>query len=169
MRNIEIKVRVLDLGGIREHAIWLGASHQWTHQQADTYFNVRRGRLKLRETSADEHATLISYSRPDESDSRISHYRLLPVSDAETLRQMLDETLGVQITIRKRRELLLYGATRIHLDEVEELGTFVELETVIDEQSPDQAWQEHQQVRNGLGLDSHQRVPVSYSDLMLAR
>ena len=169
MQNIEIKSRVPNLHIIRDLAISLGAEPHWVHHQTDTYFNAQQGRLKLREISGDEPATFISYSRSDESGSRISHYRLLPVPDAETLRTMLGETLGILVTIRKRRELFLYGTTRIHLDEVEELGMFVELETVVGDQSADRAWRKHQHVLDALGLDSHEPVPVSYSDLMLAR
>ncbi len=169
MQNIEIKVRVPALNPVRELAVALGAEPHWAQEQTDTYFNANHGRLKLRETSDDASGTLISYSRPDETESRISQYRLLPVSEPETLKRMLGETLGVLVTVEKRRELLIYCSTRIHLDEVNGLGTFVELETVIADQSPDEAWQEHQFVREQLGLGSHEPVPVSYSDLMLEK
>lgn len=167
MQNIEIKVRVSSLKDIRDLAVSLGAEPQWTHDQTDTYFNVSHGRLKLRETSVDDSGNLISYSRPNETESRISQYRLMPVSDVATLKQILRETLGILVTIEKRRELLIYGSTRIHLDEVDRLGAFVELETVIGDQSPDEAWREHQFVREKIDLYSHEPVSVSYSDLML--
>jgi predicted adenylyl cyclase CyaB len=167
MQNIEIKVRVSSLAGIRHLAIQLGAEHKWTLSQVDTYFNVRHGRLKLRETSTCGSATLISYARPDESASRFSHYRLLPVSEPESLREMLSESLGILVTVRKQRELYTYGEARIHLDLVEQLGTFVELETVIADQPLDDAWAEHRTVFGALKLDSYETVPFGYSDLMM--
>jgi predicted adenylyl cyclase CyaB len=164
MQNIEIKVRVPDLGEVRHRLHQARMQVQWEQIQIDTYFRVQHGRLKLRE---DDSTSLIAYSRPDEDASRISHYRLLPVSDAETLKVMLSEALGVLVTVRKTRSLYLTGHTRIHLDEVDGLGSFVELETVIDDQPLDAAWAEHYRVRDMLALNQHEVVPFSYSDLIM--
>jgi predicted adenylyl cyclase CyaB len=167
MQNIEVKVHVPDLATMRERASALGAEFRWTASQTDTYFHVPRGRLKLRESDVAEPATLISYARPDDESSRISHYRLLPVSEVETLKLMLAETLGVLVVVRKVRELYLFGNTRIHLDDVDDLGTFVELETVIGDQTNERAWLEHRHAVRALQLNEHEPVSVSYSDLML--
>jgi adenylate cyclase, class 2 len=164
MQNIEIKVRVPDFTEVRQRLYESRAKFLWEQVQTDTYFRVQHGRLKLREANT---STLIAYSRPDEDESRISDYRLLPVSDAETLKVMLSETLGVLVTVRKTRSLYLTGHTRVHLDDVDGLGSFVELETVIDDQSLDAAWAEHQQVRDMLALDEHELVSISYSDLVI--
>ncbi len=168
MRNIEIKVRVPDLDGVRESARRLNANHEWIRKQIDTYFRTRTGRLKLRETAGEQSGTLISYERPDKDASRISQYHLLTVDDVETLKEMLAGTLGVLVTVAKTRELWIYGRTRVHLDEVEGLGHFVELETVIADQDLEDARKEHRFVWSKLGLDSETPVSVSYSDLSLS-
>jgi adenylate cyclase, class 2 len=168
-RNIEIKVRVPDLADIRERAGSIGAAFQWRRTQTDTYFSAPRGRLKLRRESCAAEATLISYDRPDNPESRVSHYRLLAIHDGEGIEAMLRSTIGVSVVVRKTRELYRTGATRIHLDEVERLGTFVELETVVGEQPAAVAWDEHWRVVEALNLGGRDRVSVSYSDLMLAQ
>jgi predicted adenylyl cyclase CyaB len=164
MQNIEIKVRVPDLTEVRHRLRQAGAEFRWEQVQTDTYFRVHHGRLKLREADS---ATLIAYFRSDDDESRISDYQLLPVSDVEVLRSMLTNSLGVLVTVRKVRTLYLFGHTRVHLDEVDHLGQFVELETVIDDQPIDAAWDEHYRVRGMLELDVHEPVSVSYSDLMI--
>lgn len=165
-QNIEIKVRCPDLDLVRRRALDLGARFEWTHRDRDTYFRVAYGRLKLRQSEGDETATLISYTRPDEVESRVSRYQLLTTHEPKTLRTMLADTLGVLTTVVKTRELLMFCSTRIHLDTVEGLGTFVELETVLGGRSESEARAEHFQVVSALRLAEYEPVPVSYSDLM---
>ena len=166
MENIELKVRAPELSAVRARILYLGAEYQWRRVQTDTYFQVSGGRLKLRVNDGASDGILIGYSRPDDHSSRISQYRLLPVPDAATLRLMLDEALGILAVVSKARELYLFGNTRIHLDDVNDLGSFVELETVISNQSLDAAWNEHRHVRKVLALDEFEPVPFSYSDLV---
>lgn len=170
MENIEIKHRVPDLDRVRESLDNLPASRIGDLQQTDTYFVVTSGRLKLRDQSGpgeERSASLIAYIRPDDSTSRVSQYHLLPVAEPDALRAMLTDTLGVLTVVRKHRELFISGQTRIHLDTVDGLGTFVELETVIDGPSGEQAWDEHRFVRANLALDEYEPVEFSYSDLIL--
>jgi len=168
MRNIEIKVRVPSLDEIRRSAVTLGARPIETYADTDAYFHVPHGRFKLRSTAGKSSATLISYDRPNELHSRISTYRLFRVDDGAAMRAMLAQALGVLVEIKKRRELLLFGATRIHLDQVDRLGHFVELETVLGEIPESDAPIEHEHVARGLHLERHELVPVSYSDLLLS-
>jgi adenylate cyclase, class 2 len=167
MRNIEIKVHCPDLDVVRRRARVLGASYEWTHRDTDTYFRVQYGRLKLRETHGSPTGTLITYQRPDETESRISRYQLVTINEVDALRRMLAETLGILTTVVKTRELFMYENTRIHLDTVEGLGTFVELETVIRDQTEADARAEHSHVLFALGLEEFEVVPISYSDLMI--
>jgi predicted adenylyl cyclase CyaB len=128
-RNIELKARDPDpersLACCRE----LGAVDQGTMWQRDTYFPVRSGRLKLREQRPGD-AVLIHYDRADQPDQRESRYRLVRVLDVEEARQALTAALGVTVTIVKQRRLFVWNNVRIHLDEVESLGRFIELEAV---------------------------------------
>jgi homotetrameric cytidine deaminase len=164
-RNVEIKARDADPGRTLERALLLGAADEGVLTQRDTYFGGARGRLKLREQEPGG-AQLIAYSRPDSDTARTSAYRLADVSDAEALREALDAALGTRVVVDKRRHLLLWEGVRIHLDEVEGLGAFVELEGVAPPESDLTREQELvARLRDELALG--EPVAVSYSDLLL--
>ena len=130
-RNVELKARDADPRRTLERAFALdGVADHGTLVQRDTYFAARAGRLKLRETEGEPHAQLIAYDRADAAEQRESRYRLTDVPDADALRQSLDEALGTTVVVAKRRRLLLWQDVRIHLDDVDGLGAFVELEAV---------------------------------------
>jgi len=131
-RNVELKAVDPDPARTLERALALGAADEGVIAQRDTYFRVASGRLKLREEEPGA-AHLISYARPDDADVRVSSYRVVRAPDG-TL-EALSETLGVDVVVEKRRHLLLWENVRIHLDEVEGLGSFVELEAVAEDGS----------------------------------
>ena len=128
-RNVELKAHDPDPAGTLARALTAGAEDRGLLRQRDTYFAVAQGRLKLREEEPGG-ATLIAYDRPDAASERVSSYRLVPVPEAEPLRDALAASAGVQVVVVKRRHLLLWETVRIHLDEVRGLGSFVELEAV---------------------------------------
>ena len=165
-RNLELKVPAVDLGEVRAAAARLGARLEGTMRQVDTYFAVPEGRLKLREVEGGP-AELISYRRPNLAGSRLSAYHLCPVTDSELLKTCLTEALGMRVVVDKRRELWLWEHTRIHLDQIAGLGTFVELETVITHQTDAHAEAELNHVAGALGLAAEQAISGSYSDLIL--
>ena len=134
-------------------------------KQLDTYFNVPQGRLKLREINTDE-AELIYYERSDLAESRYSNYQVCAISEPMAFKQIATIALRVKGVVEKRRELWMFGDTRIHLDEVKNLGQFVELETVIRHQTEGEAQAEHQLVKDALGIKDEDLVSVSYSDLI---
>jgi|tagenome__1003787_1003787.scaffolds.fasta_scaffold20979084_2 homotetrameric cytidine deaminase len=133
-RNVELKARDPHPERSLERARALGAEDRGELRQRDTYFNAPRGRLKLREQEPGR-AELIAYERADAAEARESRYRIAPVEDAAPLREALDAALGMTVVVEKRRHLLLYEGVRIHLDRVEGLGDFVELEGVADDAS----------------------------------
>jgi len=133
-RNVELKARDPDPEATLARALRAGATDHGVIRQRDTYFAVPQGRLKLREEEPGG-ARLISYRRPDAADERVSDYRLVPVADPDGLRAALAETCGVRVEVVKRRRLLLWETVRIHLDEVEGLGSFLELEAVTEPDS----------------------------------
>lgn len=168
LRNLELKVPVPALAEAREAMGRIGAVPMGSQAQTDTYYRVPHGRLKLRQIAGQGGATLIAYDRPDEPASRYSDYLLAPVADPDALRATLALALGVLVVVRKRRELWRYGATRIHLDAVDGLGSFVELETVFGGQPAAAAVAEHLLVRDRLGLAALVAIPGGYADLLLA-
>src|SRR5919202_1604097 len=128
-RNVELKARDPDPGRSIERCVALGAEDRGELRQRDTYSAARRGRLKLREQEPGS-AELIAYERADAAQARESRYRIAPVAEPEALREALDAALGTVVVVDKRRRLFLWEGVRIHLDRVEELGAFVELEGV---------------------------------------
>jgi adenylate cyclase class 2 len=132
-RNVELKARDEDPEATLRAALAHGAADQGTLTQRDTYFAAREGRLKLREERHGDgpwSAILIAYARADEATARTSAYHLVDVPDPRTLAAALDASLGTVVVVEKFRRLLLWEDVRIHLDEVDGLGTFVELEAV---------------------------------------
>ena len=132
-RNLEIKARDPDPRRSLELALAAGAEDQGELVQRDTYFGNAHGRLKLREQTPGD-TELIQYRRADEPGPRTSEFRRVPVVEVEALREALDAALGTLVTVNKSRRLLLWHGIRIHLDEVEGLGSFVELEAPGDGQ-----------------------------------
>jgi homotetrameric cytidine deaminase len=130
-RNVELKALDPDPARALERALALGAEDRGVIVQRDTYFRVRAGRLKLREEEPGD-AHLIAYSRPDAADVRVSSYRVVPAPDPVGLLAALAETDGIDVVVEKRRRLLLWETVRIHLDEVQGLGSFLELEAVAE-------------------------------------
>jgi len=166
-RNVEIKARVDDLAAVRERARALAAAGPVILDQVDTFFPCARGRLKLRELANSAEAELIYYERPDESGPKESRYGIYRTTDPDSLRATLSAALGVRGVVRKRRTLYLIGASRVHLDEVEELGDFVEVEVVLD---PGQGTVDGdavaQDLMGKLGIRSEQLIDRAYVDLL---
>lgn len=163
-----MKCRAADLAAVRRRAEALGARDAGVLHQRDTFFPAGPGRLKLRDFG-DGRAELIGYRRPDTPEARASDFFVCPVADPITLAATLSHALGTAGVVSKRRHLFLYRATRIHLDDVEGLGGFVELETVLAGQSDEAAHAELQEVAAALGLEPEARVAEAYVDLLARR
>ncbi|MEN8159378.1 MAG: class IV adenylate cyclase, partial [Myxococcota bacterium] len=129
--NLELKARCSDLAAARRRAEAVATEWLGVDTQVDTYFRAPGGRLKLRESTLSG-AQLIPYLRPDAKEARRSDYVVIPVPEPERTRALLTALLGVHRVVRKRREIALHHNVRIHLDRVEGLGDFVELEAVWD-------------------------------------
>jgi adenylate cyclase class IV len=171
--NVETKARHDDLAALARTLAAAGASHEGRLDQVDTYFLAEDGaRLKLR---AQDHrrldgrvvssAELIRYERPDEPGARVSSYECTPVGDAGACRAELASQLGVRGEVAKQRELWLIGATRVHLDRVEGLGSFLELETIFEGDAEAAARHEHEEMLELLGVSPDSAIAGSYIDL----
>ena len=134
--NIEIKARVGDLRTIRALVEPLADHSVEVLDQEDTFFAAQSGRLKLR-ILGEQRAELIYYQRDDAPGPKPSHYLIAPTTNPEALRAILTSVLQVVGVVRKRRWLYLVGQTRVHLDDVEGLGAFVELEVVLRPDQPE--------------------------------
>ncbi len=138
-------------------------------EQADTFFPVPTGRLKLRQLGPDR-GELIFYQRSDSAGARESVYSLVPTSAPGSLRDLLAGCLGVQAVVRKRRLLCRFGPARIHCDEVEGLGAFLEVEVVLLPGQPAEEgqrlarWLQHQ-----LEVQDDDLIGCAYADLPSAK
>ena len=164
-RNVELKARCADLAAARRAAEEVGAEFFGILEQRDTYFVVPQGRLKLREC-AGRGAELIGYARGDRAAARGSDYRITVVSDPDGLRSVLEAALGVRGEVVKRRELWMWNGVRIHLDQVKELGEFIEFEAVMEAGEDDAIGLEKlAQLRRAFLIRDDDLVGNSYSDL----
>lgn len=167
-RNIEIKARIDSLEWLLPRARAVAGSEPQLIEQDDTFFAVAHGRLKLRQF-ANGTAELIHYHRADHADAKASDYVRVPVPDAAPLREALARACGLLGRVRKQRWLLLAGPTRIHLDRVDGLGDFMELEVVLrDGQGDAEGVAIAEALMRDLGLENAERLPGAYLDLLAA-
>ena len=131
-RNVEIKARIESIESIFPRAAALADVGPIKIVQEDVFFACKRGRLKLRVLSANE-GQLIFYRRADRRGPKESFYLVSPTTSPDTLRESLSQAYGQVGSVRKNRTLFLVGRTRIHLDRIEGLGDFLELEVVLEE------------------------------------
>ena len=129
-QNIEIKARLDDFDRTARLAEEISGGSAEVIFQEDVFFDCRHDRLKLR-IFADNSAELIAYHRPDQVCPKSSDYVISTVIDPQTMREVLSRSLGIRSIVRKTRHLFLAGRTRIHLDRVDGLGDFLELEVVM--------------------------------------
>jgi len=163
-KNLELKSPYDSLSRGNRIARAIGAVHHGTLRQVDTYFNVRSGRLKLREIDGEEFE-LIYYKRANAKTSRYSDYRIVPLTEPRSARDLFRVLFGVSVVVRKKRTLFLYQNARIHIDSVERLGTFIEFEVVVN-RGKKQARALMQFLRKEFRVDPTSIVGGSYSDLL---
>jgi predicted adenylyl cyclase CyaB len=167
-QNVEIKARVHDWAALHAAAERLSGGLPQRIVQVDTFFVVPHGRLKLREFSP-KRGELIFYERPDTREAKASRYAIVPTHRPRELCGLLSASLGMRGEVRKERWLYLVGQTRIHLDRVEGLGDFLELEVVLrDEQSIDEGRRIADALQKELGVDAADLIDGAYIDLLAA-
>jgi predicted adenylyl cyclase CyaB len=160
---IELKATLASLAQTRDEIDAMGASKQGTYRQVDTYFNVHTGRLKLREVDGEPTSKLVYYEREDIPDLKRSDILILETPDPDTLKAILQRSLGVKVTVTKQREIYHHQGTQIHLDRVEDLGTFIEFERPIADLPEDRMTLEELMER--LKIRPEDLITGSYSDL----
>ncbi len=126
--NIEIKAKIENLEKTRINIEKLPSKYIAHYIQKDTYFTVQNGRLKLREIKGCNSGQLIYYNRQNISGPKKSNLQIIEIKEPIMLKKILEEALEIIIIVDKRRELFDYNGIRIHLDQVKNLGNFIELE-----------------------------------------
>ena len=167
-RNVEMKARIADMEATRRCVASAADRGPELLAQTDTFFAVPSGRLKLREFS-DRPAELIYYRRPDMPGPSESQWAKVTVPDAAALRELLATALGVRGQVVKRRTLFWVGRTRVHLDEVRDLGDFLELEVVLaDGEAIGAGSEDAHRLLRLFGIPDDALVPEAYVDLLAA-
>lgn len=145
-----------------------GAEFRGTDHQTDTYFNSPRGRLKLREGNIENN--LIYYERPDQAGPKQSFFKLVKVADAAGLKDALNASMGIKVIVRKQREIWYIANVKFHIDEVEGLGAFMEIEAgnlLAPELDRDALQRQCDHYMQAMGVREADLLQVSYSDLLM--
>jgi len=163
--NIEIKARAWKFDEIKARAEMLSDTSVQVISQEDTFFHTPHGRLKLRLLG--NHAELIYYTRPDQQGPKRSDYHITRSNDPQNLKTVLELAYGIRGVVKKTRYLYLVGQTRVHLDDVEGLGQFMELEVVLEAGQSDQEGQKiAEDLMSALGVERTDLLDGAYMDLL---
>ena len=167
--NFEFKAGVKDISVLEEkllklHPVFIGEDHQ-----IDTYFNVRQGRLKLREGSI-EHA-LIYYERPDTTTQKQSGVLLHEPINTGTLKEILIRVHGIKAIVDKKRRIYFIDNVKFHFDIVKGIGSFIEVEAIdkTGELGMDKIREQCKYYAQFFDIKDQEYIGVSYSDLVLSR
>jgi adenylate cyclase, class 2 len=164
MKNIEFKAELRDIDLARSICRATGATTVASVEQTDTYYKVTQGRLKKREVP-DEPTEWIAYDRPDRSQAKASTFTIY--TEEEAAARFGTAPLPVWVVVRKRRDVFMWRNVRIHLDQVEGLGTFLEFEALVSRKDPVPRCHEAlNELRAALAPVIGEPIACSYSDLL---
>jgi predicted adenylyl cyclase CyaB len=168
-RNIEIKARAREFDALRERAAQLSSEAPLIFRQQDSFYDVPRGRLKLRQFDDGTPSELIFYQRDDRDGPKVSYYTRSPVTNPEAMHSLLATALSTRGIVSKERHVFFVGRTRIHLDRVDGLGDFIELEVVLGPDDEEQGGEaEAHAMFKKLGVAESDLVARAYVDLLNA-
>lgn len=167
--NYEFKARCQNLVKLEEKLLTLQPRFVGEDQQTDTYFYVPQGRLKLREGPIEN--ALIHYNRSDEADAKTSEVQLFSTSPNSSLKQLLATALGVKVVVQKTRRIYFLDNVKFHFDQVEGLGSFVEVEAIDRDGTigMDKLKSQCLHYRSFFDLEATDCLSGSYSDMLLAK
>ncbi len=165
--NIEIKARCNRQEALRKMLLEAGAEFRGTDHQKDTYFQVSTGRLKLREGNIENQ--LIHYRRENKEGPKQADVLLFPSLPGSALKEILTTALGILVVVDKTREIYFIGNVKFHIDHVDGLGHFMEIEAIDREGTIGRKKLQEQCHRylTLFGIRDEDLVACSYSDLLL--
>ena len=167
--NIEIKAKSNNQDAIREILKSKNADFKGVDHQIDTYFKVNNGRLKLREGKIENH--LIHYQRENKEGPKQSDVTLFKSDPKSSLKEILTKALGILVVVNKKREIYFIDNVKFHIDIVEYLGTFVEIEAIDNDGTigKDKLLEQCQFFLDLFKISQEDLISVSYSDLLLQK
>ena len=167
--NIEIKARCENSGHIRDLLKNINAQFQGLDHQIDTYFGVNSGRLKLREGNIENF--LIYYDRDDKKGPKQSNVMLFPTEPNSPLKVILTKALGILVVVDKKREIYWRDNVKFHIDQVADLGSFVEIEAIDSKGNigRDKLMEQCKFYLDLFGIREEALLSNSYSDLLMEK
>ena len=165
--NIEIKAKTTRSAEIRNYLLQHGAEFRGTDHQTDTYFNTSHGRLKLREGNIEN--SLIFYRRAETSGTKQSDVDMMDAHDPAALKGILAKAMGVLAVVSKRREIYFIGNVKFHLDILDGLGEFVEIEAAnrFEDIPVEKLKAQCEHYMRAFGVPEEDLVRKSYSDMVM--
>jgi adenylate cyclase class 2 len=163
--NVEIKTRVPSIDKIRDILLTHNAKSFGVDHQIDTYFEVPKGRLKVRQGNVEN--SLIYYERSDKAEARESDILLEKLDKSSNIKSILNKVLEPKIVIDKKREIFFIDNVKFHIDDVEGLGRFIEIEAISENSQYSKDYLEEQVKKYSeiLKLKKKDILNLSYSDL----
>ena len=163
--NLELKIHLDNPARVMDNIKAINAEYKGELNQVDVYYRYKKGLLKLRTENGKQ--TLIKYNRNEKTGTRWSDYELISLEN-NNAREYLDDILETETVVEKTRQLYLFDNTRIHLDTVNNLGSFLELETLVIN-GKDDAEKRFRHIIDVLELNTGSEIRKSYRDLMLEK
>jgi len=167
LRNFEFKARTKDLKKLEKKLLKLNPVFKGEDHQTDTYFNVPKGRLKLREGNIEN--ALIYYERPDTAAPKASAILLYKYLPETSLKEILAKTNGIKAVVDKKRRIYFIENVKFHFDIVNDLGTFIEVEAIDEngQRTLEELEKQCKKYFTFFGLGESDFISRSYCDLIL--
>ena len=167
--NVEIKASCSNPEFIRNYLFTKNAKFIGTDRQIDTYFNVTNGRLKLREGVIENN--LIFYERNNQPGPKSSFFNLIKISDPNGLKEVLKNSIGIKMIVTKKREIYYIGNIKFHIDEVEELGSFIEIEAgnILADKTEAELLEQCNFYLREFCIKDEDLIAESYSDMLIKK
>ena len=164
---IEIKAKISDPEKIRGILKSEKADFKGVDKQTDTYFNVKQGRLKLREGNIENH--LIYYERENQAGPKQSDVLLYKTEPGSVIKDILSKSLGVLVTVEKEREIYFINNVKFHIDSVINLGSFIEIEAIGNSKidNKEELLKQCKFYMKLFGIKEENLIKNSYSDMLL--
>lgn len=165
--NVEIKAKCADPDSIRKYLQHHHAKFIGTDDQIDTYFNVLNGRLKLREGNIENN--LIYYNRSDRADPKSSRFQLIKFKHSGEIKEVLAQSCGIKIIVHKKREIYYINNVKFHIDLLEGLGSFIEIEAgnILADKNEAELSEQCNFYMKEFGINACDLIAESYSDLLM--
>ena len=167
--NVEIKAKCFHPEKVKAFLFQQQAEFKGTDYQKDTYFKVPAGRLKLRQGNIENN--LIFYNRNNQAGPKESHFQLVKFDDGKALEQLLTDALGIKVVVEKKRNIYYLHNVKIHLDELEGLGSFIEIEAgnmLGPAKTIDDLTQQCKELMKAFDIKDKDLIDNSYSDMLIS-